>query len=195
MYGYESWTIKKAENQRIDALELWCWRRLLRVPWTARRTNQSVLKEINPKCSLETETPILWPPDVKNWLTGKDPDAGKDWRWENGTTEDEMVGWHHRLDGHEFEQAQGVGNGQGSLVCCSPWGCKELDMTEWLNSNNSNFKEINSGLRYFLGLWVSNTWGGEATWEGTKSKRIQLDQDLWLMRSVSPAENELCSLC
>ena len=82
MYGYESWTIKKAENQRTDALELWCWRRLLRVPWTARRSNQSILKEINPECSLETETPILWTPDVKNWLTGKDSDAGKDWRQE-----------------------------------------------------------------------------------------------------------------
>ena len=78
MYGYESWTIKKAEHQRIDALELWCWRKLLRVPWTAKRFNQSILKEINPECSLETETPILWTPDVKNWLTGTDRDAGKD---------------------------------------------------------------------------------------------------------------------
>ena len=80
----------------------------------------------------EAEAPILWPPDAKSWLIGKDPDAGKDWRWEKkGTTEDEMVGWHHRLDGHEFEQALGVGDGQGGLVCCSPWGCKELDTTEW----------------------------------------------------------------
>ena len=82
----------------------------------------------------EAETPVLWPPDVKSWLIGKDPDAGKDWRQEEKrTTEDEMVGWHHQLDRHEFEQALGVGDGQGSLVCCSPWGCKELDMTEWLN--------------------------------------------------------------
>ena len=82
----------------------------------------------------EAETPILWPPDTKNWLLRKDPDAGKDWRWkETGTTEDEMVGWHHRLDGHEFEQAPGVGDGQGCLVCCSPWGHKESDMTEQLN--------------------------------------------------------------
>ena len=78
------------------------------------------------------EAPILWSPDVKNWLIGKDPDAEKDWRREKGTTEDEMVGWHHWLDGHEFKQALGVGNGQGSLVCCSPWGHKESDMTEWL---------------------------------------------------------------
>ena len=82
----------------------------------------------------EAEAPILWPPDVKNWLTGKDPDAGKDWKREKkGMTEDETVGWHHWLDGHEFKQAPGVSDGQGSLVCCSPWGHKELDMTEWPN--------------------------------------------------------------
>ena len=82
----------------------------------------------------EAEALILWPPDAKNWLTGKDPDAGKDWRQEEkGTTENEMAGWHHRLNGHEFEQARGVFDGQGSLACCSPWGCKELDTTEWLN--------------------------------------------------------------
>ena len=86
------------------------------------------------RTDVEAETPILWPPDAKSWLIGKDPDAGKDWRWEEkGTTEDEMVGWHHRHDGHEFEQAPGVGDGQGGLVCCSPWGCKESDMIEQLN--------------------------------------------------------------
>ena len=109
MYGCESWTIKKAEHHRIDAFELWCWRRLLRVPWTTRRSNQSILKEINPEYSLEglmlkLKTLILWPPYVKNWLIGKDPDAGKDWRWkERRMTEDEMVGWHHQHKGHEFE--------------------------------------------------------------------------------------------
>ena len=82
----------------------------------------------------DAEAPILWPPDAKNWLFGKDPDAGKDWRKEEKEmTEDEMVEWHHRLNGHEFEQAPGVGDGQGSLVYCSPWGRKELDMTEQLN--------------------------------------------------------------
>ena len=82
----------------------------------------------------KAETPILWPPDAKNWLIGKDLDAGKEWRQEEkGTTEDETVGWHHWLDGHEFEQGPGVGDGQGSLVCCSPWGRKELDTTEGLN--------------------------------------------------------------
>ena len=82
----------------------------------------------------EAETPILWPPDVKSWLIWKDPDAGKDrGQEEKGTTENEIVGWHHQLDGHGFGWALGVGNGQGGLACCSPWGCKESDMTEWLN--------------------------------------------------------------
>ena len=82
----------------------------------------------------EAETPVLWPPDVKNWLIGKDPDAGKDWRREEkGTTEEGMVGWHHWLNRHEFEQTPGDVEGQGSLVCCSPWGRKESDMTEQLN--------------------------------------------------------------
>ena len=87
----------------------------------------------------EAETPILWTPDVKNWLLGKDTDAGKDWRQKKkGTTEDNMVGWHHRVDGHEFEQAPGVGDGQGSLACYSPWGLKELDTTEQLNWTELN---------------------------------------------------------
>ena len=81
----------------------------------------------------EAEAPILWPADVKNWFIGKDPDAGKDWKWEKkGTAKDEMIGWHHWLNGHEFEQALGVGDGQGSLAGCSSWGCKELDRT-WMN--------------------------------------------------------------
>ena len=101
------------------------------------------IKPVNPKWNqpwillrridTEAEASIIWPPDVKNWLIGKDPDAGKDWRREKGMTEDEVVGWHHWLNGHEFEQALGVGDGQGSLACCNPWGRKELDMTEWLN--------------------------------------------------------------
>ena len=98
MYGCESWTIMKAEHWRIDAFELWCWRRLLRIHWTARRSNQSILEEISPEYSLERLmlTPILWLPDAKNRLIGKDPDARKDWRKkEKGTAEDEMVGWHH----------------------------------------------------------------------------------------------------
>ena len=106
MYGCESWTVKKAERRKIDAFELWCWRRLFKVPWTARRSNQSILKEISPGCSLEGLMLKLkcWPPHAKSWLIGKDPDAGRDWgQEEKGTTEDEMVGWHHWLNGHEFE--------------------------------------------------------------------------------------------
>ena len=138
MYGCESWTVKKAEHRRVDAFELWCWRRLLRVPWTAWRSNQSILKEcwvFTGRTDVEAETPIFEPPDVKNWLIWKDPGAGKDWgQEEKGTTEDEMVGWRHWLDGLEFEQALGVGDGQGGLACCSPWGCKQSNMTERLNS-------------------------------------------------------------
>ena len=129
MYGCESWTIEKAEHQRTDAFELWCWRRLLRVPWTSRRSNQSILKEISPEYSLEglMLKRHLWLSDAKNWLIRKDPDAGKDRRQEKGMTEDEMVGWHHWLDGHEFGQTPGDSGGQWSLVCCSPQGRKESD--------------------------------------------------------------------
>ena len=130
MYGCESWTIQKAESQRIDAFELQCWRRLLRVPLEWKE-----IQQVHPKgnqswiffgrTDAEAETPIFWPPDVKSQLTGKDPDAGKDWRQEEkGTTEDEVVGSRHRLNGHEFEWALGVGDGQGGLACYSPWGCR-----------------------------------------------------------------------
>ena len=88
----------------------------------------------------EAETPILWPPDAKSWLIGKDPGAGRDWRQEEkGMTEDEMAGWHRWLKGHEFEQTLGVCDGQGGLVCCTSWGCKELDTTEWLNWTEVGF--------------------------------------------------------
>ena len=139
MNGCESWTVKKAKHRRIDAFELWCWRRLLRVPWTARRSNQSILKENSPGISLEgtmlkAETPVLWPPHTKSWLIGKDSDAGRDWgQEEKGTTEDEMVGWHHRLNWLVFEWPVGVGDGQGGLACCNSWGHKQLDTTERLN--------------------------------------------------------------
>ena len=107
MYGFESWTVKKAEHWRTDAFELWYWRRLLRIPWTARRSNQSILKEISPGCSLEglmLKLKLLWPPNVKSWLIGKDFDAGKDWGQEKkGMTEDETAGWNHWLNGREFE--------------------------------------------------------------------------------------------
>ena len=95
---------------------------------------------------IKAETPILWPPIAKCWLIRKDPNAGKDWgQEEKGTTEDEMVGWHHWLDRHEFEQALGVGDGQGSLTCWNPWGCKELDKNnwnDWLSLHTSIFSKI-----------------------------------------------------
>ena len=89
---------------------------------------------ITGRTGAEAEVPTLWPTDAKNWLIGEDPDARKDWRQEEkGTAEDDMVRWHHWLGGHEFEQTPGVGDGQGRLMHCSPWGHKELDLTEWLN--------------------------------------------------------------
>ena len=134
MYGCESWTMKKSEHWRIDTFELWCWRRLLRVPWTAKRSNQSILKEINPEYSLEGLMLRLKLQYFGHLMQRtdllKDPDAGEDWRQEEkGMTEDEMAGWHHWLDGHAFEQAPGVGDGQGSLACCSPWGHRESEHT------------------------------------------------------------------
>ena len=137
MHGCESWTAKKAQRQRIEAFERWCWKRLLRVPWTTRRSSQSILKEISPGCSLEglmLKLEILCPPHVKSWLIGKDSDAGRDWGQEGkGTTEDAMAGWHHRLDGCEFKWTPGDGNGQEGLACCNSWCHKQLDTTEGLN--------------------------------------------------------------
>ena len=138
MYGCESWTIKNAEWRRVDAFELWCWK-TLESPLDCKE-----IKSVHPKgnhswifigrTDVEAEAPLLWPPDAKSWLTGKDPDGGKDWRQEEkGMTEDEMVGWNHWLSGYEFKQALGVGDGQGSLMCYCLWGCKESDRTEWLN--------------------------------------------------------------
>ena len=124
MYGCQHWTINKAERQRIDAFELWCWWRPLKSPLDCKE-----IQPVHPKgdqswifigrTDAGAEAPILWPPDAKNLLFGKDPDAGKSWRQEKGTTEDEMVGWSHWLDGHEIEQAPGVGDGQESLSCCN----------------------------------------------------------------------------
>jgi len=148
MYGCENWTIKKADSQRIDAFELWCWRRLLKVPWTARRWNQSILKEISLEYSLEGLIlklklqcfgSLMRRADSleKTLMLGKfEGRRRRDWQ-------DEMVGWHHWLNGHEFEPAPAVGDGQGSLVCCSPWGGKESDMTEWLNWTEALFWKLN----------------------------------------------------
>ena len=99
----------------------------------------------------EAEVPILWPPDTKEWLIGKDLDAGKDWRQEEkGMTEDEMVGWHHQLNGHEFEQASGVGDGQAGLACCCPWGSRQ---SEWLNNNDSKFHTLSTPLSRLNFYW------------------------------------------
>ena len=134
VYGCESWTIKKAECWRIDSFKLWYWRKLLRVPWTVRKSFRMVHPKGNQswvfvgRTDVEAKTPILWPPDAKSWLIWKDPNAEKVWRQEEkGTTEDEMVGWHHRHNGHGFGRTLGVGDGQGGLVCCGSWGHKESD--------------------------------------------------------------------
>ena len=135
MYRYESWTIKKGE----ELMFLNCGVGELEIPSDCKE-----IKPVNPqgnqswkitgRTDAEAKVPIHWPPDAKSWLLRKDPDVGKDWRQEEkGMTEDEMVGWHHRLNRHEFEQAPGVGGRQGGLVCCSSWGRKESDMTERLN--------------------------------------------------------------
>ena len=129
MHGCEDWTLKKAEHQRIDAFKLWYWRRLLRVPWGIKPVHS---KGNQPRIftgRTDAEAPVLWPPDAKSWLIGKDLDAGKDWgQEEKGVTQDEMIGWHHQLSGLGFEQTPEDSEGQGSLACCSPW-VAELDTT------------------------------------------------------------------
>ena len=123
------WAINKAEHRRIDTFELWHWRRLLRVPWSERISKLSIIKEIIPKYSLEGLILKLKLQYFGHLMrrVGKDSDSGRDWgQEEKGMTEDEMVGWYHQLDGHEFEQAPGVGEGLRSLVCCSPWGHREV---------------------------------------------------------------------
>ena len=146
------------DNKKGWALKNWCF-------WTVvlEKTLESPLdcKEIQPvhpkrdpswafigSTDVEAETPVLCLPDTKNWLIGKDPDAGKDWRQEKGMREANIVGWHHRLDGHEFEQALRVGDGQGGLECCRTWGCKESDMTTWLN-----WTVLMSMFRHLLCCW------------------------------------------
>ena len=135
MYGCESWTIKKSEHRRINVFELWCWRRLFESSLDCKQ-----IKPVHPKgnqpwifterADVEAEAPIIWPPNAKSQLIGKDLDAGRDWgQEEKRMTVDEMVGRHHWLNGHEFEQTQGDSEEQGSLACCSPWGYKQPDTT------------------------------------------------------------------
>ena len=139
MHGCESWTIKKAE-----CLKNWCFWTVVLEKTLERPLDCKEIKPVNPignqswifigRTDAEAEIPIFWPSDVKKWLVCKGPIAGKDWRQEEkGTTEDEMVGWHPQLNGHGFGWKPRVGDGQGGLVCCGPWGCKESDRREWLN--------------------------------------------------------------
>ena len=145
MYGCQSWTVKKAQYRRIDAFELWCCRRLLRVPWTAMRSNQSILKEISSGCSLEGMMLKLKLQYFGHLMRrvdsfiGKDSDAGRDLgQEEKEMTEDGTARWHHRLNVHESEWTPGVGDGQGGLACCNSWGRKESDTTERLNWTELN---------------------------------------------------------
>ena len=153
VYRCESWAIKKAERQRLDAFELWCWRRLLRVPWTARRSNWVNSKGNKPwifigRTEAEAESPIIWPPDAKSWLIWKGPNAGKDGRQEEKRmTENEMVGWHHWLNGHEFRWTPGASDGEGGLVCHGSQGHKELDTTERLLVSQASPESQKDGSR------------------------------------------------
>ena len=149
--------VKKAECRRIDAFELWSWRRLLRAPWTARRSNQSILKEISPGISLEGMMLKLKLQYFGHLMQRVDSlentDAGRDWgQEERGMTEDEMAGWHHWLDGRESEWIPGVGDGQGGLVCCDSWGLKESDTTERLNWTELCSSHIN--LYFVSHVWI-----------------------------------------
>jgi len=144
MYGCESWTVKKAERPRIDAFELWCWRRLLRVPWTARRSNQSILKEISSGCSLE-RLMLSWNSSTLATSCEELTHWKRLWCWEGlkeeekGMTEDEMAGWHHWLDGCESEWAPGVGDGQGGLACCNHGVAKsQTQLSDWSELNSQS---------------------------------------------------------
>jgi len=138
--------ILELDHKESWALKNWCFWTVMLEKTLVSPLDSKEIKPVNPKgnqswifigrTDAEAEAPILWPPDTKNWLIGKDPDTGKDWRWEEkGTTEDEMVGWHHRFDGQEFEQVAGVGDGQGSLACCSPLGSQRVGQ-DWATELN-----------------------------------------------------------
>ena len=148
------------------ALKNWCFLTVVLEKTLESPLDCKEIKPVNPKgnhswifigrTNAEAEAPILWPPDVKNWLIGKDPDAWKDWRQEEkGTTEVEMVEWHHRLNGYKFEQAPGIDDGQGILVCCSTCSYKESNMTEWLNWTEQAQDNVGAGLFLFFATLCS----------------------------------------
>ena len=196
MFGCESWTLKKAERWIIDAFELWCWSRLLRVPWTARRANLSILKEIGTEYSLKglmlkLKLLILWPPDEKNWLIWKDPDAGKEWRQAEGEDR-RWDGWMASLTQWTWVWvSSGVGDGQGGLACCSPWGCKQSDTTElltwtthtrpcvrcWRYGNNLGIV-VALDLMDLFGIHISGTSGAFITDKHSKFSSVQFSRSV-----------------
>ena len=174
-YDFSSSHIRmwELDHKQSWTLNYWCFWTVVLEKILESPLDCKVIQPVNPRgnrswifigrTDVEAETPILWPPDVKNWLIRNNPDAGKDWRQEEkGTTEDEMVGCYHQLNGYEFEQTPGDGEGQGNLTCCSLWGHKESDTTEWLN-NISKWKE--SEKVYILHIYICKT--GRRKWQPT----------------------------
>ena len=176
MYGCESWTIKKAESQRTDVFELWCWRRLWRVPWTARRSIQSILKEISPEYSLEglmLKLKLQYCVHLM-WRTDSFEKTLMLERWkEKGMTEDEMVGWHHRHNRHGFGWTPGIGDGQGGLACCSSWGLKESDTTErlnWTHASKVTLKILHARLQHYTKQELPDVLAGFRKRRGTRDQ-------------------------
>ena len=160
MYGCDSRTVKKAECRRIDTFELWCWRRLLRVPWTARRSNQSILKEISPGICLEgimLKLKLQYFGHLMRRVDSLEKTLMlRGGQKEKGMTEDEMAGWHHRLDGRESVWTPGVGDGQGGLACCDSWGRKESDTNEPLNWTELKcFKNFFAVLEFSMCIYIN----------------------------------------
>ena len=189
MYGCESWTIKKAEHRTIDAFELWCWWRLLSIPWTTERSNQSILNEISPeyslkglmlKLKLQYFGHLMWRTDsLKETLILWKTEGRRRRGWQRMRVE-----WHHQLDGHEFEQALGTGDRQGSLACYSPQGPKESDMRDWIDwVNNVFFAVVMYGCESWTikkaehqELLLSNCDAGEDSREPHGQQGIQTNQ-------------------
>ena len=169
LHRWKSWTIKKAECQRTQVFALWCWRRLLRVTWTARRSNQWILEDINPECSLEglmLKLKLQYAGHLMQRVDSLEKTLmlrGIRGRRRRGW---QMAGWHYRLDGHEFEWTPVAGDGQGGLVCCSPWSCKESDTTEQLNwtEDGASGKEPTCHQRRRHKRLVFHPWVGKIPW-------------------------------